>query len=123
MIAEPREWALILFRNQQPQIAQVVAGRPSDNRVAEGGEHGTGVEGSQRRLQMESERVGASHGRGVSDSPCGLGVAIDAVRSGAEYRQPCAWMALKLQCACHHKLLVASSGTGRPVQSHRDLAD
>jgi hypothetical protein len=57
---------LVEFGDQQAQVAQVLAGGPVTT-VAQRGEHGTGVEGGQRCLQMKSEGMGAGHGGGVGD--------------------------------------------------------
>jgi hypothetical protein len=77
--------AELRFLDQQAQIAQVVAGGAGDDGVAERGEHGTGVEGGQRRFEVEAEGVGAGNGGGVGDGAGRLGVAVDAVGAGAEH--------------------------------------
>jgi len=40
--------ALCVVGQQQPQVAEVVAGGAGDDGIAESGEHGAGVEGGQR---------------------------------------------------------------------------
>src|SRR5580692_1119301 len=75
---------LVSLGNQQAQIAQVLAGGAGHHGIAERGEHGASVEGCQRSLEMKSKGVSAGHGGGVGDGAGRLGVAVDAVGTGAE---------------------------------------
>ena len=109
--------------NQQAQIAQIVAGGSGYNGVSKSGEHGTGVEVGQRRLEMESKGMCAGNGGRIghgSGRPC---VAIYAVGAGAENGQPFALVGLKFQRAGHHKLLVAAACAWSLVELYGDLAD
>ena len=100
-----------------------MAGGAGDDGVAQGGEHGAGVEVGERRFEMEAEGVGAGDGGGVGDGTGGLGVAVDAVGAGAEDGETLAGVLLEVEGAGHDELMVASAGAGSAVEGDRDLAD
>src|ERR1035437_2215861 len=115
--------ALVVVGEEEAEVAEVLAGGSGDDGVAEGGEHGAGVEVGEGGFQMEAEGVGAGDGGGVGYGSGGVGVAVDAIGAGAEDGEALAGVLLEVQRAGHDKLLIASSCAGSMVHGDRNLAN
>ena len=72
------------MREEDAEIAEIVAGGSGEEGVAEVGEEGKGVATSEEVLRREFEGVRAGESCAVGDGARGGGVAIDAVGSSAE---------------------------------------
>ena len=95
------EYRLIAFGDEQPQVAQVLSCGSGDDGVAQSREHGAGVECGERCLEMEAECVSALDCGRVGDGSGYLGVAVDAIGTGAEHDEPLADAALMEQFYRH----------------------
>src|SRR2546422_3666389 len=72
------------MREEDAEVAEIVAGWSGEEGVAEVGEEGKGIAASEEVLRREFEGVRAGESCAVGDGARGGGVAIDAVGSSAE---------------------------------------
>src|SRR5437868_14735273 len=93
-------------RQQDSQIAYVVAGRPGHDRVSQGVEQRIRIESSQRRRMIECGRPGSFQRASVGNGAGGGAIAIDAVRSRAQHSDV---LASNFLGAVEHKMLVPST--------------
>lgn len=115
--------ALIAFGDEEAEVAEILAGGACNHCVAEGGEHGAGIECGKRRLQVESEGVGAGDGSWVGDGAGYLGIAVDAVGASAEHGEALTLILFQFECAGHDELLVSAAGSGRAVDGYSNLTN
>ena len=99
-----------------------MAGGPGEDGVADCGEKRTGIEFRKRLLGVEAESAGASYGGGIGDGTGRFGIAVDAVRAGAEDGEAFAGMVCKLESASESKLLIAAARARRAREVDSDFA-
>ncbi len=110
------------LREKEAQVAKVVPGGAGDDGVSEGGEEGTGVELGEGFTRVVAECLGAADGGGVGDgSGGGAGVAVDAIRAGAEDDQVLAGITGKFEGTVQGELHVAAAGAWSAVEGDGDF--
>src|SRR5215472_939887 len=77
----------ILLRYQNPQIANVIACRPSDDRIAESLEEIERIAVGAKNVRRQLHLLSPSDGIAISDRSVGGAVSINTVRARAQYDQ------------------------------------
>ena|SRR5579859_4608017 len=111
-----------LVEDEQPQVAEVLAGRSGDHCVAQGSEQGTGVEGAKRLFGIETKGPGSFDGGWIGYSSGVLSISVDTVCAGAEDGEHFARIARQIHGARQGKLLIAATGAGRAIERNSDFA-
>ena len=108
------------MREHDADVAQVVVGGASHDRVAERGKEWTAVEHGKGLFGVEAEGAGSPDGGGIGDGAGGGAVTVQAVGAGAEGDERFVFMPGQVKRACKGELLIAAAAAalGREGDGH-----